>query len=150
MTCVDLTDSNEEVKSVPAIGSRDEGATNAGASTSSGFGLHPSRGLTPAVPARGGFGQGGWRGRGRGNWRGNWGRGGGRGNWGRGRGRGMFQVRTRNRTKNRKECHEMEKDLLKVRMLKFQQRKTLEKHGDVMMQVRGRNSSKVSDLESIS
>ena len=103
---IDLTEKVEEATKVPALGSRDEVACNAGASTSSGFGQHPSRGPTPAIPARGGFGQGGWRGRGRANWRGNWGRGGGRGNWGGGRGRGMFQVRTRNRAKNRKEKKE--------------------------------------------
>ena len=93
---IDLTEGIKETKKVPALGSRNEVAINAGASTSSGFGLHPSRGVSPAIPTRGGFGQGGWRGRGRGNWRGNWGGGGGRGNGGRGRGQGMSQVRTRN------------------------------------------------------
>ena len=96
---IDLTEENENTNKVPALGSREEEAVNVGASTSAGFGQHPSRGQTPAVPTRGGFGQGGWRGRSRGSWRGNWGGGGGRGGWGRGRGRGMFQVRTRNEIK---------------------------------------------------
>ena len=96
---IDLTEENENTNKVPALGSREEEAVNVGASTSAGFGQHPSRGQTPAVPTRGGFGQGGWRGRSRGSWRGNWGGGGGRGGWGRGRGRGMSQVRTRNEIK---------------------------------------------------
>ena len=145
-----MTEGNEKAKPVPATGSRDEMATNEGATTSSGFGLHPSRGSTPAIPARGGFGYGGWRGRG--NWRANWGRG-GRGNWGRGRGQGTFQgpqwspALDANADAEERLCHEIEKDVLKVRMLKFQQRKTLEKHGGLMIQVRGRNSNKVLDLK---
>ena len=78
-------------KGVPAEGSR-EVIVNDGASTS-GYGLHPSRGVSPAIVGGGVQGVRGWGGRGRsqgrGGWRGGW-RGwrGGRG-WGRRRGRGQ-------------------------------------------------------------
>ena len=72
---------------MPVEGSR-EAVGKDGASTS-GYGLHPSRGVTPAIEGGGAQGRGGGGGRGRSQGRGGW-RGwrGGRG-WGRGRGRGQ-------------------------------------------------------------
>ena len=87
---------------MPNEGSRE--AKGDDVATTSGYGLHPSRGVNPTIGGEGVQNGGRGRSSGRG-WRGGWGGGwrgwrGGRG-WGRGRGRGqeLTQVKERERKK---------------------------------------------------